>query len=318
MYGIVYCTTNLVNGKKYIGQHRCKSKEFDGYLGSGATLSKAIDKYGKENFIRETVCESKDEDDLNELEKYYIEYYGADKSDLFYNTTEGGSGCVSSHFLISVRIYDLFGNFIKEFDSVTECALYLDTTPSRVSHIINGKGLRLNNYVIKRSNESVSKYIHPKWKRVAVYDLKGNFLFDEYNVRRLAKKLNIHCGGIFACLKGLQKKSGKYQFREVINGNIKNKISSYKYNSGQVLKKSIKVYKDGIFVGTYKGIREAGRILKINSSSITSVLKGRIFQTKGYTFEYEQISNSGLCVSSDVNVSVTGINSQSNTTVSGS
>lgn len=34
MYGIIYKTTNLVNGKIYIGQHRCDTDEFDGYLGT--------------------------------------------------------------------------------------------------------------------------------------------------------------------------------------------------------------------------------------------------------------------------------------------
>lgn len=55
MYGIIYKTTNLVNGKIYIGQHRCDTDEFDGYLGSGSEILKAIDEFGKENFKRETL-----------------------------------------------------------------------------------------------------------------------------------------------------------------------------------------------------------------------------------------------------------------------
>lgn len=48
---IIYKTTNLVNGKFYVGQHYQKSSEFDGYLGSGIKILNAIKKYGKENFI---------------------------------------------------------------------------------------------------------------------------------------------------------------------------------------------------------------------------------------------------------------------------
>lgn len=45
MYGYIYITTNLVNGKKYIGRH--KSEVFDeSYKGSGLLLSRSIDKYG--------------------------------------------------------------------------------------------------------------------------------------------------------------------------------------------------------------------------------------------------------------------------------
>ena len=47
----IYLTTNLVNNKKYIGQHTGKID--DNYLGSGIYLLKAIKKYGKQNFKKE-------------------------------------------------------------------------------------------------------------------------------------------------------------------------------------------------------------------------------------------------------------------------
>lgn len=50
----IYMTTNLINGKKYIGQH--KGKVNDSYLGSGTTITKAIQKYGKENFKKDILC----------------------------------------------------------------------------------------------------------------------------------------------------------------------------------------------------------------------------------------------------------------------
>lgn len=47
-YGYIYKTTNLINGKIYIGQY--KSNLFDSqYKGSGVILRKAFAKYGKEN-----------------------------------------------------------------------------------------------------------------------------------------------------------------------------------------------------------------------------------------------------------------------------
>lgn len=48
----VYITTNLINGKQYIGDHTTK-KLNDGYLGSGVYLLNAINEYSKENFKRE-------------------------------------------------------------------------------------------------------------------------------------------------------------------------------------------------------------------------------------------------------------------------
>ena len=64
---IIYQTTNLINKKIYIGYHYQASATTDHYLGSGSTLLKAITKYGKENFIRETLFVF--EDELSALEK---------------------------------------------------------------------------------------------------------------------------------------------------------------------------------------------------------------------------------------------------------
>jgi len=48
-YHFIYKTTNLKNGKFYIGMHST-SNLCDGYLGSGDRLRRAIRKHGKENF----------------------------------------------------------------------------------------------------------------------------------------------------------------------------------------------------------------------------------------------------------------------------
>ena len=83
----IYITTNIVNGKRYIGQHYGKIN--DTYLGSGLDLIKAVKKYGKENFKRE-ILEICKKEELDEKEKYWIKKYNAYESNNFYNLTEGG------------------------------------------------------------------------------------------------------------------------------------------------------------------------------------------------------------------------------------
>ena len=84
---IIYKTVNAINGKFYIGQDSNNNPE---YLGSGTLLKRAIEKYGKENFIKEIVevCSTKTE--LNEREKYWIKETKA--QEIGYNIADGGWG----------------------------------------------------------------------------------------------------------------------------------------------------------------------------------------------------------------------------------
>lgn len=91
MYGYVYLTTNLINNKIYIGQHRSEVFEPENYIGSGVILTNAIEKYGKQNFKNELLCECFTQEELNEKEKYYIEIYNATDKTIGYNIKFGGN-----------------------------------------------------------------------------------------------------------------------------------------------------------------------------------------------------------------------------------
>lgn len=81
MTGQIYCITNIINGKKYIGQNKTSNPK---YLGSGKLLKLAFKKYGRENFLKEILWEGPVEF-INEMELYWIDYFSADSNDLFYN-----------------------------------------------------------------------------------------------------------------------------------------------------------------------------------------------------------------------------------------
>ena len=96
-YGYIYCTTNLANGKMYIGQ---KKGEFNPYYyGSGLYITRAIKKYGRELFSVELIVEVETEVELHETEirmiSEYKIYYG---SGMLYNISSGGeSGFRGGH-----------------------------------------------------------------------------------------------------------------------------------------------------------------------------------------------------------------------------
>lgn len=87
-YGFIYVTTNLINGKKYIGKHTVLG---DDYLGSGTVLKKAIEKHGRENFVRKDIAFGYNHEQLCDLEKYYIDKFKAVSDPNFYNCIPGGN-----------------------------------------------------------------------------------------------------------------------------------------------------------------------------------------------------------------------------------
>lgn len=90
MFYYIYKTTNLKNKKYYIGKH-ITSNLSDGYLGSGVLLSKAIKKYGKNNFQIEILEFCDDDKILNQKEKEYITEEMIYSNDC-YNIAYGGQG----------------------------------------------------------------------------------------------------------------------------------------------------------------------------------------------------------------------------------
>lgn len=102
MLGYIYLIRNNINGKGYIGQTvRHIKKRFENHLydsknGSGVALHKAIRKYGSDNFTITTVV-SCEEVLLDDMEAYYIEFYGTFAPiGHGYNLTKGGDSAPRS------------------------------------------------------------------------------------------------------------------------------------------------------------------------------------------------------------------------------
>ena len=108
MDGVIYKITNLVNNKIYIGKtvnlaqrwasHRriAKQWEYDEQTHHKhkyrSFLYAAMSKYGNQNFIIEIIDHATTKEQLNVLEKYWINYLHTQDPAIGYNITEGGTG----------------------------------------------------------------------------------------------------------------------------------------------------------------------------------------------------------------------------------
>ena len=89
MYGYIYETTNNINGKKYIGQH--KGKFTLDYLGSGKIIKQSVIKHGKANFIVRMIDFAETKEQLDYKEIFWIQHY-KEQGHTLYNIHKGGKG----------------------------------------------------------------------------------------------------------------------------------------------------------------------------------------------------------------------------------
>jgi group I intron endonuclease len=90
MDGKIYKATNMVNGKKYIGQTiQPLSLRKKQHAHAKGMLSQAIRKYGVKNFRFEIIDHASDKDSLNKKEAFWIDFHKS-MSPQGYNLTTGG------------------------------------------------------------------------------------------------------------------------------------------------------------------------------------------------------------------------------------
>ena len=85
---IIYKTTNITNGKIYVGKDKNNNPN---YLGSGVILEQAIEKYGRQSFQKE-VLEECDDTIVDSREICWIAKLNSTDNKIGYNITSGGTG----------------------------------------------------------------------------------------------------------------------------------------------------------------------------------------------------------------------------------
>lgn len=95
-YGFIYITTNMVNGKKYLGQKKF-ARGWKTYLGSGTKFREEIKRFGKENFSRNIVHICYSPEELNAAEYEISVYLDVVENDDWYNLCYGGGTISGFH-----------------------------------------------------------------------------------------------------------------------------------------------------------------------------------------------------------------------------
>lgn len=296
--GFIYITTNLINNKKYIGK---STKGLKNYLGSGKTLLKAIDKYGKHNFVRDILAYGKDNEDLADLERYYIDYYNAQKSELFYNITCGGDGG-GGHNSKEVYQYDITGtHLIAQYKSVSEAEELSGVSKTTIYSSINGyiKNSSFKWVVIgiqakfknkvRPSRAKGRKPIARNKSKVYQYSLLGKYIKSYEDILELP--VGINRANVSACIRGTRKSSNGYIWSnklEKLSYVRSNYFLERKDSKRPTLKKTILQLKDEVVIAEFESLKLAAEVLGVDSSNISAVCRGIRSHTHGFSFTYKQ------------------------------
>ena len=299
----VYMHRNKINDKKYIGI-TCRKPEHrwgkDGHSYKGQVFKKAIDKYGWNNFDHVILFNELSAEDAYKKEQEMIKLYKSNQKEFGYNLSVGGehgsTGYLNNSMSIAVYQYDLDGNFIAEYPSLSEAERVTGISNSSISSCCKGKQMYTGEFQWSYTkvdkmpkidkHQLISDKVRKKGKPVYCYDMDGNFI-KKYNSARIAsEETNTNQSQINVCCSGRTRYSNNFQWFYEYMGNKIEPINKYE----NLYHRTVKVNqydKNKVFIKTWDTIKEASIAMgSTSSSNILRCLSGEGKTAYGYIWEY--------------------------------
>lgn len=142
-YGRIYIIRNTINSKVYVGQTTVNIKlRFQNHLsaarrGKDYVIGKAIRKYGESNFYVELLEECLVEE-LNEREKYWIQFFNSTNNKFGYNMSIGGNAITIAKEIDISEVIELFNSGTPAF----KIAKILHVGVQRITNILKSLNIK--------------------------------------------------------------------------------------------------------------------------------------------------------------------------------
>jgi hypothetical protein len=227
---IVYLTTNLINGKQYIGS---SSFNRPSYFGSGVDISKAIKKYGKSNFKKEILWEG--DDSLKfKIEGELLVQFDVLNNKNFYNKTIKAVG-LTGGYKVKQWVKDKYREqrverLLKNRAGFDKDTSWLKSEKGRAHILAQNKIINSSPEIIKKRGDSLKKRYSlidhhmkgvPKsqeWKdarkkKIICYFPNGETMIFNYS-SEVTNHFTMSSGTLYKLLKGREVKKYKgYSFK---------------------------------------------------------------------------------------------------------
>lgn len=297
--GYIYCITNKMNNKKYIGQTtRTVNKRWKQHITTAKGENRkypihfAISKYGVDMFVIDTLesfssgTEKELKTLLNNSEKYYIKIYKTTDNLFGYNLSIGG-GILQQPYR-KVKQYSIDGNLVKTWDSIKEVSDYYDINGSAIVDACKGESKTCLGFVWRYIEDDFNRYEIKNNNRRAVvkYSLDGKLIKIYPSISEAAVDNNSDITHIYHCCIGKNKTCKGYTYRYENDAFEKYDITNIKNNENYIYSTSKKINcytLDDVFVKTYTSFHQAQLSVGLkSSSSLTDACNKRIMSSGGY------------------------------------
>jgi len=182
----IYCITNSINGKQYVGLTTRNIEESKSYYGSGVYINRSIKKYGKKNFKKEILELCNNDKQLKKQEIHWIQKLNT-KAPNGYNLTDGGDGVLNPTEEVRTKISEKLKLLVGE------------------KHPHWGM-TRTDETKLKMRNAQLGIPVSLEAKKKITH-----LIINEYHsIQEASRKTNIAASGICKCCKGELKTAGKF------------------------------------------------------------------------------------------------------------
>jgi group I intron endonuclease len=215
----VYLIENTINSKKYIGETITPlSVRWNGHKSFARSkrpttmkIIKAMRKYGIENFSIKSIYTTNDIKELHEKEEYYIKLFNSTDHNKGYNILESRHS--TKNKIKPVYQYSLDGEFIKEFQSLTEAKNI--TGAKHISSVANKRNLYLSSGGFLWSYKKLKKLKPHNYKPLYQYSLNNEFIQKFKNIHEAEKHIQCVKRGnhILDCANGNRKTANGFIWR---------------------------------------------------------------------------------------------------------
>lgn len=240
MRGIIYKYTSP-SGKVYIGQTRSESTRRAKWFNdkapyAGPKINAARLKYGPTNFKYEVIFSVEIDDEyelsllLNKKEREYIELYDSiingynlDEGGIYVTLTEEQIKKAGDSHKKAILAYDLFGNFVKEYESSIDASIELGISSGNISQVLNGKRKVAGDYIFTwKTNDNFPRLINTSGKLnrtlVGKYSTDGTLIETYRSITEASKKNNVNRNTLGKYIKNnIDKILGGFIWKEVTN-----------------------------------------------------------------------------------------------------